>query len=71
MAEAYAGFVQIMFITDSYSGRSFPYFMTSYREEKETLWVLKDFVPWMSWKYNLLVQTIRSDNEVGRKRMIN
>jgi hypothetical protein len=44
--------------------------MTSHGEEVETLRVLKDFVPWMSQKYNLLVWTIRADNELGRKRTI-
>jgi hypothetical protein len=44
MAETYANFVQVMFITDSYLGRSFPYFMMSYGEERETLWVLRDFI---------------------------
>jgi hypothetical protein len=45
LAEAYAGYVRVMFITDVYSGRTFPYFMTSHGEETETLRVLKDFVP--------------------------
>ena len=60
-----------MFITDIYSGRTFPYFMTSHGEEGETLQDLKDFIPWMSQKYNLSVQIIRSDNELGRKQTIN
>ena len=70
LAEAYAGYVRVMFITDTYSGRTFPYFMTSHGKETETLRVLKDFVPWMSRKYNLSVWTIRADNELGRKRTI-
>lgn len=45
--EASAGFVRVMFIHDSYSGRSFSYFMTTHGEEKETLRVLKDFIPWI------------------------
>jgi hypothetical protein len=45
LAEAYASYVRVMFITDAYSGRTFPYFMTSHGEETETLRVLKNFVP--------------------------
>jgi hypothetical protein len=45
LAEAYAGYVRVIFITDAYSGRTFPYFMTSHDEETETLQILKDFVP--------------------------
>jgi hypothetical protein len=48
MEEAYAGFVRVMFITDSYSGRSFPYFMTTHGDKKEMLRVLKDFILWVS-----------------------
>jgi hypothetical protein len=70
LAKAYAGYVRVIFITDAYSGKTFPYFMTSHGKETETLWVLKDFVLWMSRKYNLSVRTIRADNELGRKRTI-
>ena len=60
-----------MFIYDSYSGRSFPYFMTSHGEEKETLRILKDFIPWVQYRYQLDVNIIRSDNELGRKKTLN
>jgi len=68
--EAHAGFVRVMFIHDSYSGRSFPYFMTTHGEEKETLRVLKDFIPWIRTKYKLDVSVIRADNELGRKKTV-
>ena len=71
LEEAHAGFVRVMFIHDSYSGRSFPYFMTSHGEEKETLRVLKDFIPWVQHRYQLDVNIIRSDNELGRKKTLN
>jgi hypothetical protein len=60
-----------MLIHDTYSGRSFPYFMTTHGEEKETLRVLKDFIRWICLRYNLKVNTIRSDNELGRRRTLN
>ena len=67
---ARAGFVRVMFIHDSFSGRSFPYFMTTHGEEKETLRVLKDFIPFIRLKYKLDVSVIRSDNELGRKKTL-
>ena len=70
-AEARAGFVRVMFIHDAFSGRSFPYFMTTHGEEKETLRVLKDFIPWIRRKYKLDVSVIRADNELGRKKTLN
>jgi len=45
LKEANAGFVRVMFIHDKFSGRAFPYFMTTHGEEKETLRVAKDFTP--------------------------
>jgi hypothetical protein len=59
-----------MFIHDAFSGRSFPYFMTTHGEEKETLRVLKDFIPWIQQKYKLNVSVIRADNELGRKKTL-
>jgi hypothetical protein len=70
LAEAHAGFVRVMFIHDAFSGKTFPYFMTSHGEEKETLRVLKDFIPWVRQRYQLEVSTIRSDNELGRKKTL-
>jgi hypothetical protein len=35
LAEAYAGYVRVTFITDVYSGRTFPYFMMSHGEETD------------------------------------
>lgn len=66
--EAHAGFVRVMFIHDAYSGRAFPYFMTTHGEEKETLRILKDFIPWVRLKYKLDISTIRADNELGRRK---
>ena len=37
LEEAHAGFVRVMFIHDAFSGKTFPYFMTSHGGEKETL----------------------------------
>lgn len=68
--QARAGFVRVMFIHDSYSGRTFPYFMTTH-EEKEALKVLKDFIPWVNKKYKLDVSVIRSDNELRTKKILN
>ena len=45
LAEAHAGFVRVMFIHDGFTGRSFPYFMATHGKEKETLRILKDFIP--------------------------
>ena len=70
LKEAHAGFVRVMLIHDTYSGRSFPYFMMTHGEEKETLRVLKDFIQWIRLRYNLKVNTIRSDNELGRRRTL-
>ena len=70
LEEAHAGFVRVMFIHDPFSGRSFPYFMTTHGEERETLRILKDFIPWIRQKYNLKVDVIRSDNELGRKKTL-
>jgi len=70
LEEAHAGFVRVMFIHDSFSGRSFPYFMTTHGEERETLRILKDFIPWIRQKYKLKVDVIRSDNELGRKKTL-
>jgi transposase InsO family protein len=67
---AYEGFVRVMFITDRYSGMVFPYFISTYGEEKENLRVLKDFVNWMSQRFGLKVQVIRSDNELSRKKTL-
>src|SRR5579871_1097629 len=68
--QARAGFVRVMYIHDSYSGRAFPYFMTTHGEEKETLRILKDFIPWIQAKYKLQVGTIRADNELKRKKTL-
>jgi len=68
LQKAHAGFIRVMFIHDSFSGRSFPYFMKTHAEENETLRVLKDFIPWMRAKYKLEVSVIRSDNELNRKK---
>jgi hypothetical protein len=68
LKEAYAGFVRVMFIHDVYSGRSFPYFMKTHGQEKENLRVLKDFIPFIQKRYNLKVNTIRSDGEMNRKK---
>jgi hypothetical protein len=70
LKKARAGFVRVMFIHDSFSGRSFPYFMTTHGEEKETLRVLKDFIPFIQRKYKLDVGIIRSDNELKRKKTL-
>lgn len=70
LKKARAGFVRVMFIHDAFSGRSFPYFMTTHGEEKETLRILKDFIPFIQAKYNLKVNTIRSDNEMKRKKTV-
>ncbi len=71
LKEAYAGFVRIMFIHDAYSGRIFPYFMTTHGEEDETLKILRDLIHRIYNKYRLLVNVIRADNELGRKRTLN
>jgi len=70
LKEAHAGFVRVMLIHDTFSGRTCPYFMTTHGEEKETLRVLKDFIQWIRLRYNLKVNTIRSDNELGRRRTL-
>jgi len=70
-AEAHTGFVRVMFIHDAFSGRSFPYFMTTHGEERETLRILKDLIPWIRRKYKLDVSVIRADNELGRKKTLN
>ena len=44
--------------------------MTTHGEEKETLRVLKDFIPFTRLKYKLDVSVIRSDNELGRKKTL-
>ena len=59
-----------MFITNRFSRIVFPYFISTYGEEKENLRVLKDFVGWISKRYGLKVKIIKSDNELGRKRTI-
>src|SRR5712664_3721173 len=59
-----------MFIHDSFSGRPFPYFMTTHGEERETLRILKDFIPWIRHKFILKVDVIRSDNELSRKKTL-
>jgi hypothetical protein len=41
-----------------------------YSKEKETLKVLKDFILWIYLRYNLKVNTIRSDNKLGRKKTL-
>jgi hypothetical protein len=43
--------------------------MTIYSEEKETLQILKNFIQWICMRYNLKVNTIKSDNELKRKRI--
>jgi transposase InsO family protein len=68
--EARAGFVRVMFIHDAYSGRAFPYFMTTHGE-KETLRVLKDFIPWIYAKHKIAVSVIRADNELRTKKILN
>ncbi len=44
----YDRFVRVMFITDWFSGMVFPYFMLTHREEKESLYILKNFVSWIT-----------------------
>jgi transposase InsO family protein len=70
LEEAHAGFVRVMFINDVFSGRSFPYFMTTHGEERETLRILKDFISWIRLRYKLDVGIIRSDNELSRKKTL-
>ena len=55
-----------MFITDDYSGMVFPYFMATHGDEKENLRILKDFVNFISLRYNLKVKVVRSDGELAR-----
>jgi len=60
-----------MFIHNAFLGRLFPYFITTYGKEKETLRVLKDFILWIRRKYKLNVSVIRADNKLGRKKTLN
>jgi transposase InsO family protein len=69
LEESYEGFVRIMFITDATSGLVFPYFMSTHGTEKENLRVLKDFIEWWKKRYGLEVKIIRSDNELGTKKI--
>jgi len=71
LTEAYSGYVRVMYLHDNFSGRSFPYFMKTHGTEAENLRVLRDFIPLMKKKYNLDIKTIRSDNELNRKKTRN
>ena len=44
LEKAHDGYVRVMFITNRFFRIVFPYFMSTYGEEKENLRVLKDFV---------------------------
>ena len=44
--------------------------MMMHGKKKETLQVLKDFIQWICLRYNLKVNTIRSDNELKRRRTL-
>ena len=59
-----------MFIYDTFSGKTFPYFITTHGKEKETLQIFKDFILWICLKYNLKVNIIRLDNKLGRKKTL-
>ena len=61
------GFIRTMFITDKYTGLVIPYFMSTHGEESETLKILKDLMAWCKQR-NLLIERIRSDLELNRKR---
>ena len=71
LTEAHAGYVQVMFIHDAFSGRSFPYFMKTHGTKNENIRILKDFIPYMKKKYNLDIKTIRADGELNRKKTYN
>ena len=70
LKETYDGFVRVMFITDRFSGMVFPYFMSTHGTENENLRILKDFVNWMTKRFRLKIDVIRSDNEMARKKTI-
>ena len=65
--KAMDGFIRTMFITDKYTGLVIPYFMSTHGEESETLKILKDLMAWCKQR-NLLIERIRSDLELNRKR---
>jgi len=67
---AYDGYVRVMFITDTFSGRVFPYFMSTHGQEKENLKILKDFFNWVKERFKLNIYIVRSDNELARSRTI-
>ena len=70
LKKVHAGFIQVMLIHDTFSGRTFLYFMTTHGKEKETLQILKDFILWICFRYNLKVNIIRSDNKLKRKKTL-
>ena len=64
----YKDFVRVMFITDHFSDMIFLYFMSMHEKKKENFHVLKNFVNWMSKKFDLKIKIIKSDNELAQKR---
>src|SRR5436190_6375261 len=70
LEKAYDGFVRVMFITNRFSDFVFPYFMLIHGQENENLRVLKDFVNRMEGKFGLKIKVIKSDNEMGRKKIL-
>ena len=59
-----------MFIINCFSDMIFFYFMSTHEKEKENFCILKDFVNWMSKKFDLKVKIIKSDNELAQKRTL-
>ena len=68
LEDAYEGYVRVMFITDTFSGLVFSYFMSTHGEEKENLKILKDFFNWVKERYKRDIHIVRSDNELARTK---
>jgi hypothetical protein len=57
-----------MFIINHFSDMIFFYFILMHEKEKENLHVLKNFINWMSKKFDLKIKIIKSDNEFAFKK---
>ena len=67
LSEDYEGFIRVMFITDAYSGMTFPYFMTTHGTGKENSRILQDFFNYIEKQYGFTVKTVKSDGELFSK----
>ena len=66
----YEDFVRIMFIINHFSDLIFFYFISMHEKNKKNLHILKNFVNWMSEKFDLKIKIIKSDNELAWKRIL-